>query len=578
MKRIEIGRLADVVTAGHSYRQPLTLGIDSLIESKLLIQANSGGGKSNAIRLLAEKLAPTLPFIIIDPEGEFATLREKVDLVLVGEGGELAASPKNAGELAIKLLTLGVSAVIDLYNLVPAERREWVARYCENIIAAPKRLWRPFVLFVDEAQVFCPEKTDSVAHGPLIQVMTLSRKRQMCPILVTPRLASLSTDARAPINNFLIGRATLDVDYKRAGEILGMPTQDRRSLASLKKGEFHAFGPSFGHDGVEFSKLDMAETRPAKTGKATTAIPAPSAVIKAVVPELEALALPSNPDDVVTIDAAKKRIAELKKELRQKPAATTAAVAVDTNAIERAVKQAVQKRDEFWEPEVNRLAKAVKDREARLNKIAEHAHLNGEAIVVKKPFPLATVSIDVRPVCSVGSSRPSSPTPQRPIGEAGDTSLGKCERSILQVLSNHPEGCQKGKLSLLAGYAYSGGFRNSLSTLRTAGLIEGGNEELMKITSAGERCGPFEEMPNGAELRAYWLNNRLFGKCEQAILRALFDAYPNGIAGEEVGQYTDPPYEYSGGLRNSLSTLRTAGLIVGKNTETIKASDHLFDA
>lgn len=130
--------------------KPLTLNVDSLVESKLLVQANSGGGKSNTIRLLSEKLAPIMPFVIIDPEGEFATLREKVDLVLVGEGGELATTPQNAGQIALKLLDLGVSAVIDLFHLVPAQRREWVRRYCENIVAAPKKMWRPFALLRDE--------------------------------------------------------------------------------------------------------------------------------------------------------------------------------------------------------------------------------------------------------------------------------------------------------------------------------------------------------------------------------------------------------------------------------------------
>jgi hypothetical protein len=34
--------------------------------------------------------------------------------------------------------------------------------------------------------------------------------------------------------------------------------------------------------------------------------------------------------------------------------------------------------------------------------------------------------------------------------------------------------------------------------------------------------------------------------------------------------------EWSGGLRNSLSALRTAGVIVGTNTEVMKASGELF--
>ena len=51
--------------------------------------------------------------------------------------------------------------------------------------------------------------------------------------------------------------------------------------------------------------------------------------------------------------------------------------------------------------------------------------------------------------------------------------LDKCERAVLSVLAQYRDGCRSGKLALLAGYSYSGGFRNALSKLRTAGLILG---------------------------------------------------------------------------------------------------------
>jgi hypothetical protein len=41
--------------------------------------------------------------IILDNEGEFATLREKVDVLLIGDGGELPADVRSAGLLARRL-------------------------------------------------------------------------------------------------------------------------------------------------------------------------------------------------------------------------------------------------------------------------------------------------------------------------------------------------------------------------------------------------------------------------------------------------------------------------------------------
>lgn len=67
------------------------MDIDVLLRTRLLVQADSGGGKSWLLRRIAEQLFGKVQVIIIDPEGEFATLREKYGYVLVGKGGETPA-------------------------------------------------------------------------------------------------------------------------------------------------------------------------------------------------------------------------------------------------------------------------------------------------------------------------------------------------------------------------------------------------------------------------------------------------------------------------------------------------------
>ena len=47
----------------------------------------------------------------------FASLREAVDVLLVGARGELSANPRHAALLARRLLEYKVSAVVDLYEL-----------------------------------------------------------------------------------------------------------------------------------------------------------------------------------------------------------------------------------------------------------------------------------------------------------------------------------------------------------------------------------------------------------------------------------------------------------------------------
>ena len=146
------------ITVGKSGEKEVSLNLDVLLRTRLLIQANSGKGKSWLLRRLAEQLFGKIQVIIIDPEGEFASLREKFGYVLVGKGGETPADPRSAALVAHKLLELRAPAVCDLYEMKPSSRHEWVQRFFEGMIDAPKNLWHPCILMLDEAHVFCPEK------------------------------------------------------------------------------------------------------------------------------------------------------------------------------------------------------------------------------------------------------------------------------------------------------------------------------------------------------------------------------------------------------------------------------------
>jgi hypothetical protein len=82
-------------------------------------------------------------------EGEFASLREAVDVLLVGASGELPANPRHAALLARRLLEFKVSAVVDLYELKLAERRRFVKLFLESLIHLPRDLWRPTLVILD---------------------------------------------------------------------------------------------------------------------------------------------------------------------------------------------------------------------------------------------------------------------------------------------------------------------------------------------------------------------------------------------------------------------------------------------
>jgi DNA helicase HerA-like ATPase len=229
---------------------PIDLG--RLLETRMLVQANSGGGKSWALRRILEQTAPMVQQLVIDPEGEFATLREKFDYVICApHDADAIASPRTAALLARRLLETGVSAILDIYDLKAHERQLFVERFLTALVNAPKALWHPVLIVLDEAHVFAPEKGSSESTGAVIDVATRGRKRGQSLIVATQRLAKLHKDVAAEMLNKLIGRTGLDVDVKRAADELGMtPREAMEQLRPLSPGEFYLFGPALSLRGL----------------------------------------------------------------------------------------------------------------------------------------------------------------------------------------------------------------------------------------------------------------------------------------------------------------------------------------
>jgi len=137
--------------------EDVVIDLKNLIATRLLIQANSGGGKSWLLRRLLEQSHGKVQQIVLDLEGEFATLREHYDYLLVGKEGEVPANIKTAALLARKLLELNVSTIIDLSELKKHERILFVKRFLDSLVDSPKNLWHPCLIVVDEAHEFCPQ-------------------------------------------------------------------------------------------------------------------------------------------------------------------------------------------------------------------------------------------------------------------------------------------------------------------------------------------------------------------------------------------------------------------------------------
>lgn len=281
---ISIGDFEDATAA--------TLDLDKLIGTHLCIQGNSGAGKSGAIRKLLEITHGRLQHIILDVEDEFYTLREKFEYMIAGgDNGDCVANVNNAAALALMILKTGFSAVVQINNLHIEERREFIALFLDALIGAPKDLWHPALVVLDESQMYAPQVGTVRSSAAVISLMTLGRKRGFTGVLATPRISSISKDATGPVNNWLMGRIGQPADRRTTADALGFRanSDEARGLLKMKTRQFWAFGPALCLEPTRLVIGD-AETTVIKAGQAAVPTPPAPAAMQKMLEQMNAAA------------------------------------------------------------------------------------------------------------------------------------------------------------------------------------------------------------------------------------------------------------------------------------------------
>ncbi|MGH9388716.1 MAG: helicase HerA domain-containing protein, partial [Vicinamibacteria bacterium] len=244
------------IALGKSGKKTVEIDLDVLLRTRGIVQGNSGCGKTFTLKRILEQLFGKVQVIVLDIEGEFASLREEFGFVLVGKGGETPADCRSAAMLAHRLLELRASTICDLYEMKASERHRWVRLFLEAVIDAPKHLWHPVIFVIDEIHTLCPEKGagESEAADAIIGLATRGRKRGYCLIGATQRIGKFRKDAAAELLNIFVGMTFIDIDRKRAAESLGIPKSEERKLFDVIKvtepGNFWALGSAVSKERV----------------------------------------------------------------------------------------------------------------------------------------------------------------------------------------------------------------------------------------------------------------------------------------------------------------------------------------
>lgn len=596
--------------------------IDRLVASRLLIQANSGGGKTRTIRRLLEQSHGRLQHLVIDPEGEYHTLRERFDYVLAApSGGDTVAHPRTAALLAERLLQLNVSAILDIYELNPDHRTLFVQRFLDALVNAPRELWHPVLVVLDEAHVYAPEGKENASTAAVKAMASRGRKRGFCLVPATQRLAKLSKDVAAECNNKLIGRCTLDVDIKRAAEELGFTSNEQKaSLRQLEPGQFFGYGPAFNVKAPVLVHVGAVVTTHPEPGAKAAPVPAPTDKVKKVLQQLADL--PAEADD------REKSIAELKRDNVEKtrrikqleagaekvsrtvspevPTKRDAAragkitelqqnLARHRRALEEAVKILVKVKavdfsargGEALEQAVTQAVKQITAGiEKRVTALAERVQGIQSAATAAEASIAKLLDEKVELTVTVAKQAPFTVTPSPAQARVTGSSNSHVSEGLTLAKQRILNGlaflrgiglaqADKTQLALIVGVSpTSGAYFNNLGALRTAGLLDYPSGGTVALTAAGQNVASAEGVPSTTEELHAAIRAKL-PPAKWKIVEALIGAYPKSVAKDQLAEQIGVS-PTSGAYFNNLGSLRSLGLIDYPRSSEAVAKPVLF--
>jgi hypothetical protein len=240
------------ICLGHTVgdNDPVHMNLAALLGGRLLIQGSSGAGKSSALRHIVEEAQDALPILLLDPEAEFAGLAQHI-------GAETLAAATIADDgltaAALRARAHRLPLHLDLSDLEPDVRIRKAAAFLAGLLASPREHWGHTALVcIDEAHLLAPHlaasardaETRRLGVATLTDLCARGRKRGLCPVVATQRLAKLAASVVSELHNVLIGLNVFDRDVARAGDLLGFGADRAAALRTLAPGEFFGIGPA----------------------------------------------------------------------------------------------------------------------------------------------------------------------------------------------------------------------------------------------------------------------------------------------------------------------------------------------
>jgi len=239
---VHIGELRDFGT-------PLYLSTAKMMEKHVGVFGRTGSGKSYTAGVLAEGLFQyEQPMVIIDPHGEYASLKLRPDGTAsdyrVVEYADIEFNPDADRDLSLEnidpldLVRPGQAAVLNLRGVDTDRQEEIVSTLLDALFLARKRDRVPQTkVFLEEAHLFAPQRKNEIR--PVIEnIAKEGRKFGFTLTLISQRPSEIYPNIRAQLQAFTIHKLTDDTDIKKIiNSAEGLDSSWGTQIQKLQTGE-----------------------------------------------------------------------------------------------------------------------------------------------------------------------------------------------------------------------------------------------------------------------------------------------------------------------------------------------------
>jgi hypothetical protein len=578
--------------------------LEALAEFGAFVEGTSRSGKTNLVRVFLEQTYGQVQHIVLDVEGEYATLRSaERPYLVVGKGRdvEMPAESDAVRRFVLTVVEKSVSIIIDLSEHDTDEQHTIVAAVCDALVSLPESHAGGAAVILEELQEFAPEGGGKSTALPSVRRLSKrGLKRGFFIIGASQRVSDVSKGIVTQLKTKMIG-GTDHKDAPRALEELGLPSRDRAAVTDLAQGEFWVKGPAFARH-AQHVRVPRSVTAPPKRKRGDP--PAPAAEAPAQIAALAKALAAAVAKDEAAEDGAGRTVPS--GTLRAPAAATPAGRIIPDAELQRARDEA--RHDEAQRQERYRQAIRTECEQAiagvRLLGADVERELNGVTAALADyvrdvigRFESAIVGIDERWM------KPVPPDPPSPrIEKLRNTTISQTPRSMREQLprlvrDTPPNGAlpkaQQAIIDAIAFYESIGNpkpskqavgglaeinprlstWRGHMAPLRAAGYVRDAGKDQLELTPEGRRVARVAPPPTRRELHERWFAQ--FDGPAGAILRALAAVYPATLTKTQLGARVgiDPSLST---WRGYMAPLRKMGLVEDVSRTELRASSLLF--